>query len=133
LFPATRFGNARLEREARPRLPRLREGPTIERSSSLGRCDASLDRRQPKRPAWPGRAARPAVDPGFRLDGAGYDADEDSDIDLLVDAPAGVSGFVLGALPMDAQELLARRVDVVTEAALHSLIRERVLCEARLL
>lgn len=59
------------------------------------------------------------------------DADEHSDVDLLVDAPPGVSGFALGALLMDAQELLARKVDVVTEAALHPLIRERVLREAQ--
>ena len=59
------------------------------------------------------------------------DADEDSDVDLLVDAPPGVSGFALGALLTDAQELLARKVDVVTEEALHPLIRERVLREAQ--
>jgi predicted nucleotidyltransferase len=59
------------------------------------------------------------------------DADEHSDVDLLVDAAPGVSGFALGALLMDAQELLARKVDVVTEAALHPLIRERVLREAQ--
>ena len=46
-------------------------------------------------------------------------------------AQAGVSGFALGALLMDAQELLARRVDVVSEAAFHPLIRERVLREAQ--
>lgn len=59
------------------------------------------------------------------------DADEASDVDLLVDAPAGASGFALGALLMDAQDMLGRRVDVVTEAALHPMLREQVLREAQ--
>lgn len=58
------------------------------------------------------------------------DADEHSDVDLLVDAPEGVSGFALGALLVEAEELLHRHVDIVTEPALHPLIRERVLSEA---
>jgi predicted nucleotidyltransferase len=59
------------------------------------------------------------------------DADADSDVDLLVETTPQTSGFVLGALLMDAQDLLGRRVDVVTEAALHPAIRARVLREAR--
>lgn len=55
------------------------------------------------------------------------DADEGSDVDLLVTLPRGVSGLALGGLQMDAQELLGRPVDVVTEAALHPALRERVL------
>ena len=31
---------------------------------------------------------------------------------------------------MDAQELLGRRVDIVTEASLHPTLRERVLADA---
>jgi predicted nucleotidyltransferase len=41
-----------------------------------------------------------------------------------------LSGFDLGAFLMDAQELLNRRVDIVTLNALHPLIRKRVLAEA---
>ncbi len=57
------------------------------------------------------------------------DADAQSDIDLLVEAP-GLSGFALGALLMDAQDLLGRKVDIVTTAALHPAMRERVLQES---
>ena len=32
---------------------------------------------------------------------------------------------------MDAQDLLGRRVDVVTEKSLHPLMRDRILSEAR--
>ena len=55
------------------------------------------------------------------------DADADSDVDLLVTLPPGASALALGGLVMDAQELLGRRVDVVTEPALHPALRERVL------
>ena len=61
------------------------------------------------------------------------DAGEHSDVGLLVTLPAGRTGLALGALLMDVQELLGRRVDVVTEAALHPAFRERVLREARTL
>ena len=55
------------------------------------------------------------------------DADSDSDVDLLVTLPAGISGLALGGLLMDAQELLGRPVDVLTEAALHPALREQVV------
>ncbi len=61
------------------------------------------------------------------------DARERSDVDLLVTLPAGRTGLALGALLMDVQELLGRRVDVVTEASLHPAFRERVLKEAQIL
>ena len=54
----------------------------------------------------------------------------DSDVDLLVELEEGRDLFNLGALQMDIQDLLKRKVDVVTEAALHRLIRDRVLKEA---
>lgn len=59
------------------------------------------------------------------------DADDSSDVDLLVDTAPGTSGFVLGALLMDAQDILGRRVDVVTEKSLHPLLRNRILNEAQ--
>jgi uncharacterized protein len=58
------------------------------------------------------------------------DADENSDVDLLIEPGRALSGFELGALLMDAQELLDRRVDVVTINALHPLMREQVLAES---
>jgi uncharacterized protein len=59
------------------------------------------------------------------------DADANSDVDLLVDVPPGTSAFVLGAMLMDAQDLLGRRVDIVTRSALNPALRERVLREAQ--
>ena len=59
------------------------------------------------------------------------DADASSDVDLLVETAPDTSGFVLGALLMDAQDLLGRRVDVVTETSLHPLMRDRILSEAQ--
>lgn len=61
------------------------------------------------------------------------DADEGSDVDLLVTLPKGRSGLALGALLMDVQDLLGRRVDVVTERSLHPDLRHRILEEAQIL
>ena len=58
------------------------------------------------------------------------DADESSDIDLLVRMSPGRSVFDIGGLLMDLQDLLGRRVDVVTERGLRPRIREQVLREA---
>jgi len=58
------------------------------------------------------------------------DADENSDVDLLVRPLPGTSLLDLGGLLMDAQELLGRSVDVVSERALHPAMREHVLREA---
>jgi predicted nucleotidyltransferase len=57
-------------------------------------------------------------------------ATADSDADFLVDLGETASAFDLGALLMDLQELLGRRVDVVTESALHPSLKECVLREA---
>ena len=61
------------------------------------------------------------------------DADERSDVALLVSLPFGRSGLALGALLMDVQDLLGRRVDVVSEGCLHPAFRNRILEEAQLL
>lgn len=61
------------------------------------------------------------------------DADDASDVDLLVSLPPERTGLALGGLLMDVQDLLRRRVDVVTEASLHPAFRERVLDEAQAL
>ena len=55
------------------------------------------------------------------------DASNASDVDFLVEGPTPLSGFLLGALLMDAQDLLGRKVDIVTVNSLHPLMRERVL------
>ncbi len=58
------------------------------------------------------------------------EAGASSDVDFLVDLEPGRSLFDLGGLLMDLQDLLGRKVDVVTEKGLHWYIRERVLREA---
>ena len=57
----------------------------------------------------------------------------DSDVDLLVSLLPGTSALDMGGMLMDAESLLHRRVDLVSERALSSLIRERVLMEAQAL
>ena len=59
------------------------------------------------------------------------DADDTSDVDLLVSLPPERTGLALGALLMDVQRLLDRSVEVVTERSLHPAIRRRVLEEAQ--
>ena len=58
------------------------------------------------------------------------DHHERSDVDLLVDAPPGTSALALCGLSVDAEELLNRPVDVVTEGFLYPPIRERAVREA---
>jgi predicted nucleotidyltransferase len=58
------------------------------------------------------------------------DGSNNSDVDLLVTLTPGTSALALGGLLLDAQELLGRRVDVVTEASLHPALRERVVASA---
>ena len=59
------------------------------------------------------------------------DAGDASDVDLLVSLPPGTSGLALGGLLMDVQDLLQRRVEVVTDRALHPALRDHVLKEAQ--
>jgi uncharacterized protein len=58
------------------------------------------------------------------------EADDRSDVDFLVEMERGRSLLDLGGFLMDLEELLGKRVDVVTEKGLKSRIRERVLREA---
>ncbi len=58
------------------------------------------------------------------------EADEQSDIDFLVELEPGRSLFDLGGLQYDLQALLDCPVDVVTERGLKARIRERVVREA---
>jgi uncharacterized protein len=58
------------------------------------------------------------------------DASNLSDVDFLVEGSGPLSGFSLGALLMDAQDLLGRKVDIVTVNSLHPLMRDRVLRES---
>jgi len=55
----------------------------------------------------------------------------DSDVDFLVELEEGRSLMDLGGLLMDLQELLGRKVDIVTEKGLHWYIKEQILREAK--
>lgn len=59
------------------------------------------------------------------------EAGENSDIDLLVELDQGRSLLDLAGLVMDLEDLLERKVDVVTEQGLYWLLRRRILKEAR--
>jgi hypothetical protein len=59
------------------------------------------------------------------------EADEASDIDLLVEFEAGRSLLDQTKLMLDLEELLGGRVDVVTEGGLSRLLRRKILREAR--
>jgi predicted nucleotidyltransferase len=56
----------------------------------------------------------------------------DSDIDFLLDYdPAEITPWFPGGLLMDLQDLLGRRVDVLTECGVSPLIKDKILMEAR--
>jgi predicted nucleotidyltransferase len=59
------------------------------------------------------------------------EAGEGSDIDLLVEFEPSRSLLDHAALVLDLEELLGRKVDVVTEKGLYWLLRRRILKEAR--
>ena len=58
-------------------------------------------------------------------------ADENSDIDFLVDMETGRSLFDMGGLLMELKKLLHREVDIVTENGLHWYIKDNILKEAK--
>ncbi len=58
------------------------------------------------------------------------EADEKSDIDLLVNMERGRSLLDLAGLSIELEELLGCNVDVITEPGLKERIRDRVLKEA---
>ncbi len=55
---------------------------------------------------------------------------EKSDVDVLINLEPERSLLDQGRLLMDLQDLLGRKVDVVTEEDLHWYIRDRILREA---
>ena len=58
------------------------------------------------------------------------DADAESDVDLLVEFEPGRSLLDHAALWLELQELLGRKVDVVSDRGIKPRIRDRVLEEA---
>ena len=59
------------------------------------------------------------------------ETDEQSDIDLLVDTTEQTSPWFPVGLIQELEDLLGRRVDVVTEEGIYWLLRRRILKEAR--
>ena len=53
-----------------------------------------------------------------------------SDVDLLVDVGSNPSSWFPGGFVAELEELLGRRVQVITEHGLDELLRDRVLQEA---
>ena len=58
------------------------------------------------------------------------EARADSDVDFLIDVVSTPSSWFPAGLVLDLEELLGRRVEVVTERALDANLREQVLREA---
>lgn len=56
---------------------------------------------------------------------------EGSDLDLLVDVPAGTSLLHIVGLQLDIQDALGIKVDLCTEGDLHPDLKARILAEAR--
>ena len=60
---------------------------------------------------------------------ASGEATEDSDIDLLVSFEGEKSLLDLAGLKIELEELLGRKVDVLTYDSIHPLLKERILAE----
>lgn len=58
------------------------------------------------------------------------EARADSDVDFLVRPGPETSAWFPAGLVLDLEDLLGRKVDVLTEGALHWYIRDRILSEA---
>lgn len=54
---------------------------------------------------------------------------EDSDIDLLIEFEGRKSLLDFAGLKLELEELLKKRVDVVTYKSLHPLLKDRILSE----
>ncbi len=69
---------------------------------------------------------------GIRVFGsmARGDAGPQSDVDLLIEVGPDPSPWFPGGLVAELEELLGRRVQVVTERGLDALLRDRVIEEA---
>ena len=59
------------------------------------------------------------------------EAKEDSDLDLLVEFKGKKSLLDLAGLKIKLEELLHRKVDVLTYKSLHPLLRDRILAEQK--
>jgi len=58
------------------------------------------------------------------------EARPDSDIDLLIEKGPTTSSWFPAGLVLELEEILGRRIEIVTEKALNPYLRDRVLSEA---
>jgi predicted nucleotidyltransferase len=56
---------------------------------------------------------------------------EDSDIDILVEFEVGKSLLDLAGLKIELEEVLGRRVDLLTFKSLHPLLKDKILKEQK--
>lgn len=59
------------------------------------------------------------------------DANNESDLDLLVELEEGKSGFALGGFLNAVSQLVQRKVEVVTEKSLHPMIYDNIMRDVR--
>ncbi len=59
------------------------------------------------------------------------EAREQSDIDLLVEMQAGRSLFDLIALGQELEDLLGRKVDILTDGGVSPYLKDRIYAEAK--
>jgi predicted nucleotidyltransferase len=57
------------------------------------------------------------------------DSTEDSDIDVLVEMPETATLLELASLKIELEEILKKKVDVLTYDSLHPLLKEKILDE----
>jgi predicted nucleotidyltransferase len=57
------------------------------------------------------------------------EATDNSDVDILVELPDQASLFDLAGLKIDLEELLGKKVDVLTYNSLYHLLKEQILNE----
>ena len=53
---------------------------------------------------------------------------KDSDVDILVEAPEGM-GFAFFGIHQELEEVLGKKVDVITYNSIHPRLRKRILSE----
>jgi len=61
------------------------------------------------------------------------EATKESDVDLLVEFEKGKSLLDLAGLKIEIEELLKRKVDVLTYNSLHPLLKQRILSEQEII
>lgn len=57
------------------------------------------------------------------------EADAESDLDILIEAPVGFTLFDLSALGLDLEDAIGREVDLVTYRSIHPRMREGILAD----